>query len=155
GADYRTGAFGWGVPLGGAAILGPTPVEREPDARQAPLARGASTAEMDPEAAHLQSVNEVTGWSIDATDGSIGHLDELLIGSRDWSIHELVIDTRNWLPGRKVLIAPGLINTIDWIEHHVVVNLSRDAIKQSPEYDPEAPVSEGFESTLAEHYHDY
>jgi hypothetical protein len=53
----------------------------------------------------------------------------------------MVVDTRNWLPGREVLVAPKWIQAVDWVERKVHVDLLRETIKNSPEYDPTAPVN--------------
>ena len=54
---------------------------------------------------HLRSTGEVNHYHVEATDGAIGHIDDFLIDD-DWRIRFLVIDTRNWWPGRKVIVAP-------------------------------------------------
>ena len=65
---------------------------------------GGVETEGDP---HLRSVRAVTGYRIEATDGDIGHIDDFIVDDGDlrtapWGIRYLVIDTRNWLPGRRV-----------------------------------------------------
>ena len=55
---------------------------------------------------HLRSVEAVTGYHIHASDGEIGYVEDFLLQDTDWSIHNLVVDTTNWWPGKKVLIAP-------------------------------------------------
>ena len=44
--------------------------------------------------AHLRSSAEVTGYHVHATDGSIGHVEDLLIESQTWGIRYLAVDTR-------------------------------------------------------------
>jgi uncharacterized protein YrrD len=103
---------------------------------------------------HLQSVSTVRGWNIEAEDGGLGHVEDLIISSQDWGVHQLVVDTRNWWPGRKVLVFPGWINDVDWVDHHVSINLDKETIKSGPEYDPNTVVSEEHESALLRHYND-
>lgn len=43
----------------------------------------------------------------------------------------MVVDTCNWLPGKKVLISPRWINRVSWDDSKVYVNLSREAIKNA------------------------
>ncbi|MGQ9572218.1 MAG: PRC-barrel domain-containing protein [Dehalococcoidia bacterium] len=97
---------------------------------------------------HLRSVKEVTGYHIQATDGEIGHVEDFILDDEDWVIRYMVVDTRNWLPGKKVLVAPGWVENIDWSESKVAVGLSREEIKDSPEYDPSAPVNREYEVRL-------
>ena len=58
---------------------------------------------------HLRSIEAITGYHIHASDGEIGHVDDFLVEDADWSIHYLVVDTKNWWPGKKVLISPRSI----------------------------------------------
>jgi uncharacterized protein YrrD len=83
---------------------------------------------------HLRSTHAVTGHHIQAADGEIGHVDDFIIDDETWAIRYLIIDTRNWWPGKKVLVSPQWIERVSWSESKVFVNLSRETIKQSPEY---------------------
>ena len=101
---------------------------------------------------HLFSADSVRGHHLAATDGEIGHVDEFLIDDRAWAIRYLVADTRNFLPGRKVLVAPKWIDAIDWPTRRLRVDLSRDAIRQSPAYDPTHPPEADYLGRLHRHY---
>lgn len=114
--------------------------------------RSEESAVENPDEPHLRSVTEVEGYTIAATDGGIGHVETFLIDDEDWMIRYLVVDTRNWLPGRKVLISPDWIEWVSWGERDVRVNVKREEIKNSPPYEPEEPVSEDYESLLFGHY---
>ncbi|MFC7399313.1 PRC-barrel domain-containing protein [Chelatococcus sp. GCM10030263] len=91
---------------------------------------------------HLRSVNEVTGYAIAAQDGDIGHVEDFLIdennGARPWSIHHIVVDTKNWWPGKFVLITPDEVQDIRWNDRAMQVRRSREEIKQAPEYTPQS-----------------
>jgi sporulation protein YlmC with PRC-barrel domain len=110
-----------------------------------------STAEQtgDP---HLRSVAEVLDYDIQTTDGEIGHVEDFVVDSELWIIRYMVIDTRDWLPGRKVLVAPQWVRDISWPESQVEVDLTRAEIKDSPEYDPSIPVNRGYEERLYDYY---
>jgi hypothetical protein len=47
----------------------------------------------------------------------------------------LVIDTRNWLPGRKVLVDPDRLRSVDWAERHILLDMGRGEVESSPEFD--------------------
>jgi hypothetical protein len=100
----------------------------------------------------LRSANAVRGYHIHASDGPVGHVDDFLIDDQTWAIRYLIVDTRDWLPGRKVLISPRWIERISWKQKQVFISLSRDAIQQSPEYGNESHVTRDYEATLHEHY---
>ena len=101
---------------------------------------------------HLRSVDEVTGYHIQATDDEIGHVENFIIDDKTWIIRYMVVDTRNWLPGRKVLVTPVWITSVDWAESKVSVDLTREQVKDSPEYDPSAPVNREYEVRLYDFY---
>src|SRR5690606_21375822 len=92
--------------------------------------------------------DEVLGYHIEATDGDIGHVEDFLVDESSWAILYMVVDTRNWWPGKKTLVAPERIESIRWNDSRVRVDLSREAIRQAPEYDPNAPLSRDYETRL-------
>jgi hypothetical protein len=100
----------------------------------------------------LRSAREITGYHIEATDGAIGHVEELLIDAAEWTVRYLVVDTRNWWPGKKVVIAPHWADAISWSERTVSVELTRERIRNAPEYDEAATLDRGFEERLYRHY---
>lgn len=101
---------------------------------------------------HLRSTDEVTGYHIAALDGEIGHVDDFLLDDITWALRYMVVDTRNWLPGRKVLVSPQWAESIHWVDGKVAVNLDRNAIKNSPEFDPLKPIKRQYEIELHKHY---
>lgn len=90
--------------------------------------------ESDP---HLRSSKEVIGYDIRATDDSVGHVEDFVIDDKDWSIQLMVVDTRNWWPGKKVLVSPDRIDHVSWEEGQIMVNIARADVESSPEYDPD------------------
>lgn len=101
---------------------------------------------------HLRSVHEVCGYHVEALDGEIGHIEDVVIDDESWAIRYLIVATRNWWPGKRVLVSPKWIERVSWSDSKVVVNLSRDAIKGSPEFTDESLQSRDYETTLHRHY---
>jgi hypothetical protein len=101
---------------------------------------------------HLRSTYDVGGHHVQAEDGDIGHVDDFVIDDENWAIRYLIIDTRNWWPGKRVLVAPQWIERVSWNESTVFVRLSRDAIQRSPEYTEESLLSRAYEDALHRHY---
>lgn len=122
-----------------------------PEEEQQTLER-PTAGEIKSEEAELKSTHEVTGYHIQAEDDEIGHVEDFLVEDEKWKIHYLIVDTRNWLPGKKVLIAPEWIENVNWTESKVHIKLAKDAIKTSPEYQPTEPLSPEYEDKLYEHY---
>ncbi len=104
---------------------------------------------VNPDDAYLRSIDTVSGYHIEASDGSIGHIDDFIFDDESWAIRYFVIDTRNWWPGGKqVLIATQWIDRIDWVERKAFTSLTRDSIKNSPAYDEAAVLQRDYEVRL-------
>jgi sporulation protein YlmC with PRC-barrel domain len=101
---------------------------------------------------HLHSLKEVTGYHIHASDGEIGHVQTITIDDANWVVLYLVVDTGNWLPGKKVMLALEWIDQIDWRNHQVHVSLRRATIADSPEYDPDNSLNRDYEKVLYDYY---
>lgn len=101
---------------------------------------------------HLRSSKEVIGYNIEALDGGLGRVADFVLDTNDWKVRWVVVDTRNWLPGRKVLTSTDWVTKIDWANRTVFVDLEQAQIKSSPEYDPRAPVNRHYEERLYDYY---
>ena len=134
GTGYVGFSFGGGHDFGGGAMA-PLPYPRS--RRRTEDIVAAQRSDDDP---HLRSIEAVTGYHIHASDGEIGHVEDFLVEDTDWSIHNLVIDTKNWWPGKKVLISPRSIREIDWMNMLVKLNVDRERVKDSPAYDASTAV---------------
>jgi sporulation protein YlmC with PRC-barrel domain len=101
---------------------------------------------------HLRSTKKIKGYFIHATDGEIGHVHDYIVDDEKWNICFLIVDTHNWLPGRKVLISPRWINRIDWNQSRVYINHSKEAISKSPEFDTNQPIGKDYGKKLFSYY---
>jgi hypothetical protein len=101
---------------------------------------------------HLRSSKEVRGYHIAAVDGEVGHVEEFLVEEDSWALRYIVVDTRNWLPGRKVIIFPEWIEDVDWTERKVRVTLGREMIRSAPEFEGPVQVDREYEGRLFAHY---
>lgn len=138
--------YGW--PAYWAAYLPPGTIGFIPERAGAE----SVAVEEDAQESCLRSVREVTGYHIQAADGEIGHVDDFIFEDDGWVIRYVVVDTRNWLPGRKVLLSPAWVRAISWDERKVQVDLSREQVRNGPEYDPAQPVNREYESRLYDYY---
>jgi uncharacterized protein YrrD len=101
---------------------------------------------------HLRSCHEVTGYHIEAEDGEIGHVEDVIIDAETWEIRYLIVNTSNWWAGKKVLISPLWIGRVSWSERKVVIDLTRQAIKSSPEFTDQSLLDRDYETNLYGHY---
>lgn len=162
--EYYGWAPYWGNLGSPVNVLPPIPVRLEktpggtvapPPATDAHLLEPVPQKTQAPEVGrdpHLRSMNEVSGYHLRAVDGEIGHVETFIVDDQTWAVMYLVVDTRNWLPGKKVLLALEWVETVDWLERDVTVNLRQETVKNSPEYDPAKPVSRAYEEALYDHY---
>jgi hypothetical protein len=140
---YWGGPYLWGPAAYPAVLATPPRASREAMAERI---RKESTD------SHLRSTEAVTGYNIEAADGEIGHVDGFVMDDKAWAIRYIEVATRNWLPGKKVLISPSWIERVSWPASKVYVGLSREAIKDAPEYIESRPVTREYESRLHDHY---
>ncbi|HEX2768074.1 MAG TPA: PRC-barrel domain-containing protein [Geobacteraceae bacterium] len=144
--DYY-GYYGWPMYSTGPYIWGFSPyIVRDPE-KWEEYTHGEKA--WDP---NLRSTHEVSGYNIQSADGEIGHVEDFVIDDETWAIRYLIIDTRNWWPGKKVLVSPQWIERVSWSESKVFVNLTRETIRQSPEYTEESLLTRDYEAGLHRHY---
>ena len=91
---------------------------------------------------------DLEGFDVQARDGSIGHVDE---ATNEVNRQSVVVDTGPWIFGRKVVLPAATIEAIDLDKQAVVVSLTKDQIKDSPEYDA-AKFDEGYRTRLGTYY---
>ena len=142
---------------GGDALWAMSAMPLVPPALQAPAETQAERAAIEKsvpaEDVHLRSSAAVRGYDIQATDDSIGHVDDFVFDDETWAIRYLVVDTRNWWPGgKKVLIATRWIDNIDWAGRTVAVKLTREQVKSSPAFEDIASIHRDYEMRLHQNY---
>ena len=139
--------YGWPIYWGGPFMWGANPdiVSAREERKEIVTAEKAWDA-------HLRSTHDVSGYHIEAADGTIGHVEDFLIDDQNWAIRYLIVNTRNWWPGKHVLVSPQWITRVSWSDSTVFVNLPRETIKQAPEYTEKAPLTRDYEARLHGHY---
>jgi sporulation protein YlmC with PRC-barrel domain len=142
----------WGGSMFGAGPMGfyDAPAQYRATREEAELAELVNRpGRQDP---HLRSLAEVTGYDIQATDGGIGHLEDVLLDDAHWLLRYLIVDTRNWWPGKHVLLSPYAVREFDWSNQEVRVGTTRAVVRASPEWDPLALIERAYEQRLHRHY---
>jgi hypothetical protein len=94
---------------------------------------------------------DIVGFQVEATDGSIGKVHE---ATYDVGNSRIVVDTGPWIFGKKVLLPAGVIDRLDTADETVHVSLTKDEIKNAPEYDEEMGFNEDYRSSLGDYYGD-
>ena len=138
---YWEGAFIWGATL--------TP--QSPPHTPEEVARHEEKLEEIAEH-HLRSVEELLGYQIQASDGEIGHVHDFVLEAPNWAIRHLVVDTRNWIPGKKVLVDVNWVAGFEWENGLAILDMSEDQVRNAPHFDPHAPINRDYESNLYDYY---
>jgi hypothetical protein len=92
---------------------------------------------------------QLVGFSVEALDGSIGKVDE---ASQEVGAGYLVVDTGPWIFGKKVLLPAGVIDRVDFDEEKIVVNRTKDEIKNSPEFDEDRYRDDSYRNEVGGYY---
>jgi hypothetical protein len=92
---------------------------------------------------------DLTGFRVEAIDGSIGKVDE---ATYDVGRSYIVVDTGPWIFGKKMMIPAGVVRSIDETEEVVFVSRTKDQIKHAPEYDDSLAADETYRKDLASYY---
>jgi len=100
----------------------------------------------------LISTKALKGYELECKDGEIGKVKEFYFDDKHWTVRYLVADTGPWLVGRKVLISPQALNQVSEADRHVVVNLTKLQIQNSPSLDSDQPVSRQYEQDYYGYY---
>lgn len=136
--------YGWAPYWSGPGVMGiPVPI---------PPVETEGRPNREPPRPHLRSSDEVVGYDVVTRDGRLGHVEDLLVDDETWDLRYVEVDTRNWWPGKKVLIAPTWLESVDWAERQISVSLNRAALREAPEYDPSVMITPEYEVELFEHY---
>lgn len=112
----------------------------------------ARNIEKEGEEPHLRSTDEIHGYYIHATDGKIGDVDDFIVNTEAWTIDYLIVDTGNWFPGKKVILSTEWIKQVKWEDASVYVDVPVDAVRNSPQYDPSAPLKHTYKEKLHHYY---
>ena len=137
---YWSGGFY--VPSGYATAMTPT-------AARSKKASAPGVRKVDPQ---LHSTGDVLDGRVHATDGDMGQVEDIVVDDETWGIRYFIVNTLKWLSDRRVPVSPTWITKVDWTGKKVFVDLSKEAVKGSPEFDPTKPVNHDYESTLLGHF---
>src|SRR5262245_15695460 len=100
---YWTGPARWGG--GWDPLIGVAPIPRVD--RVDPVEEEIRARERESADPNLHSARDVIGHYVQAADDDVGHVEDFLVDDQTWAIRYIIVDTRNWLPGRHVVISPA------------------------------------------------
>jgi sporulation protein YlmC with PRC-barrel domain len=100
----------------------------------------------------LQSIKQLLGDKLGASDGDIGHVKDFYFDDQNWMVRYLVVDTGSWLTGRQVLLSPHAFASLHQDGKVLCVNLTRKKIEDSPAIESHKPVSRQQEDAYHRYY---
>ncbi len=101
---------------------------------------------------HLRSANELLGYTVSATDDTLGPLTDLVINMSRRTITLMALDTSKWLPDRTVVIVPQSIDRISWADRKLFVTMNKESIEHSPRLQDLKSIETSYVSTLSDYY---
>lgn len=101
----------------------------------------------------LRSVGSLRGLLVEAQDGPVGHLEDVLIeaeapAARGWEMRYLVLDTGGWLRTKRLLVPALWVKDVDWDAKRLQLVFSRAKLLRSPEFNPALPLTGEYETQL-------
>ena len=103
----------------------------------------------DPSLATSLRKQQITGYDVEAIDGSIGKIDDATLEADSGHI---VVDTGPWIFGKKVMLPVGVLKSVDHTDEKVFVNRTKDEIKNAPEFDDSFRFDEKYRTELGTYY---
>lgn len=100
----------------------------------------------------LHHAKHLSGYDLKCHDGDIGSVKEFYFDDEHWTIRYLVVNTGLWLFGRKVLISPQGIRSVDQNGEHIAIDLTKQQIEDSPPLESDQPVSRQYQESYLRYY---
>ncbi|GAB3798623.1 PRC-barrel domain-containing protein [Virgibacillus kimchii] len=96
--------------------------------------------------------SDLKTYNIEATDGGMGKVQDLYFDDHKWAVRYAIVDTRKWLPGRKVLLSPGSFKEIDDQDKIMYVGYDKETVRNSPPVPENKAFTRDTENTLIGYY---
>jgi hypothetical protein len=92
---------------------------------------------------------QLEGFSVEARGGSIGKIDE---ATDDVGSSYIVVDTGSRIFGERVMLPASIIERVDYDGETVYVSVTKERIKNAPEFDETTYRDDGYRSQLGGYY---
>ena len=92
---------------------------------------------------------DLAGYSVEASDGHIGDIDEV---SFDIGSGCIIVDTGFWIFGKKRMVPAGMIEKIDTESRTVSLSCTKADVKSAPDYDPDRADDATHRHEVGDHY---
>jgi hypothetical protein len=103
-----------------------------------------------PDSGHVEG-QELTGYTVEATDGTIGHVDRQ---ADHYGMRHLVVDTGVWVFGRSVLVPVGVVTGVDTADGKITLSCTRGEVKAAPRFHTDSEtMDQGYLASVGDYYH--
>ena len=92
---------------------------------------------------NLHSFREVNGYTVEASDGAMGDIEDVIIDDETWKLSYVLVDTSKFLPGKDVLVPPESVKAIIYNGSRVEIDMTKEELKQQPEFTSLGALHEG------------
>ena len=99
----------------------------------------------------LHLAHKIAGAAVQGIDGDIGTLEDFYFEEDRWTVRYLLVDTGKWLSGKRVLISPMSVPD-GWGKNGVRLSLTKDQVRNSPEFKEGEPLSREGEILVLTYY---
>jgi len=96
--------------------------------------------------------SELKTYHVEATDGELGKILDVYFDDKKWAVRYAVLDTRKWLPGRRVILSPTAFVHLNKEERKLEVVHDKETVRNSPEISEESFISSDIEHSLSGYY---
>ena len=100
----------------------------------------------------VRSMRALMGYGLRAADEAVGRLEDFILDDQAWVVRYLVAGLSRFPAAKKVLIAPDWVREVDGTRSEVRTAHRASEIRDSPPYDPSAPVNRAYEERLYDYY---
>ena len=82
---------------------------------------------------HLRSALSISGYSVEAIDGTVGEVADFMIDGRTWIIREIVVECGHWYSGKNVVVPTEKVSRISYDQSTVYVDSTKSAFTEASE----------------------
>jgi len=100
----------------------------------------------------LNALSSLHGFDLQAKDGNLGTVSDFLFDDATWKVRWMVVDTGGWLTGRKILIHPSAVVSVESDPRNIIVALTKAQVEGSPDILNDRPISQQMQNDLYGYY---
>ena len=107
--------YGWQSYWSGEGLWGPNafPIALPPPSPSLGEVATESGSAANVDDPYLRSTQAVTGYQLQTSEETIGHVTDFMMDDKSWAICNLVVETGSWFSCKEIVISPSHIDRIN------------------------------------------